>query len=191
MQTSDAPVAFTDEATTADATLKRFTITDGTKRYWDKNTAVTVKKNAVAITTGFHLEYAGGVVVFDDALLGTDDVTVSGKYVTVAQAGGMFNWTVDLTLDTQEKTTFASGEWREFDSTLLGFTGSAEAYWGDDQFFQALGAEVILALYVNETGPVAYEGYAIIAGDGIATDVNELIKEDVEFTGDGPIYYRE
>ncbi len=190
VQTSDAPIVFTDEATTADATLKRFTITNDAKRYWDKNTDVTVKKNDVAITTGFHLEYAGGVVVFDDAQLITDVITVSGNYVTVAQAGSMFNWSLDITLDTQEKTTFASGDWREYDAALLGFSGSAEAYWGDDQFFQALDEEVIIVLYINETGPVAYEGYAIFNSDGITTDVNELIKEDIEFTGDGPIYYR-
>jgi hypothetical protein len=190
VQTSDAPIAFTDEATTADATLKRFTITDAVERYWDKNTDVVVKKNNAAITAGFHLEYAGGVVVFDEALLGTDSITVSGKYVTVAQAGGMFNWSVDLSIDTQEKTTFVSGDWKEYEATIAGFSGSAEAYWGDDQFFQALGTEVILALYINETGPVAYEGYAIIAGDGITADVNELIQEDIEFTGDGPVYLR-
>lgn len=190
VQTSDAPVAFTDEATTADATRKRFTITVGTKRYWDKNTDVVVKKNGAAITTGFHIEHAGGTVVFEDAQLVGDEITVSGKYVTVAQAGGMFNWTLDLTVDTQEKTTFISGDWREFEATLVSFSGSAEAYWGDDQFFQALGEEMIIALYVDEDGPIAYEGYAIFTGDGITTDVNELIQEDIEFTGDGPICYR-
>lgn len=190
VQTSDAPVAFTDEATTADATLKRFTIANDTKRHWDKNTDVVVKKNGTVVTDGFHLEYAGGAVIFDDAQLITDEVAVSGSCVTVTQAGGMFNWTVDLAVDTQEKTTFISGDWREFEATLVSFSGSAEAYWGDDQFFQALGEEMIVVLYVEENGPVAYEGYAIFTGDGITADVNELIKEDIEFTGDGPIHYR-
>lgn len=190
VQTSDAPIAFTDEATTADATLKRYTIADGTKRYWDKNTDVVVKKNNNTISTGFHIEHAGGAVVFDDALLVTDVVTVSGKCVTIAQAGGMFNWSLDLAVDTQEKTTFQSGEWREFETTMVSFTGSAEAYWGDDQFFQLLGEEMIIVLYVDKDGPAAYEGYAIFNGDGITTDVNELIQEEIEFTGVGPICYR-
>ena len=190
VQTSDAPVTFTDEATTADATRKRYTITDVTKRYWDKNTDVLVKKNNTVITTGFHIEHAGGAVVFDEALLATDEITVSGKYVALEQAGGMFNWSLDLAVDTQEKTTFQSGEWREFEATLVSFTGSAEAYWGDDRFFQLLGEEMIIVLYVDKDGPAAYEGYAIFNGDGITTDVNELIQEEIEFTGVGPICYR-
>jgi len=109
----------------------------------------------------------------------------------VAQAGGFFNWSIDPTLDMQDKTTFQSNGWKEFESTLNGFTGSAEAYWGDEQFFEALGSEVIVVLHVNESTGIRYEGYAIISADGIKLAVDELIQETVEFQGDGSFHYRE
>ena len=94
-------------------------------------------------------------------------------------------------MDMQEKTTFQSNGWKEFEPTIKGFSGSAEAFWGDEKFFLTLGTEVIVALYLNESTGLRYEGYAVISGDGISTAVDELIQETVEFTGDGPICYRE
>ena len=190
VQTDDAPVAFTDEATTANAARTRYTITDTTKRYWSKGTAVVVEVGGVAVTTGYTLEYAGGVVVFDVAQGVGAVVTVTGAYVALAEAGGFYNWSLEPSVDMQEKTAFQSSGWKEFESTVKGFTGSAEAFWGDDQFFTALGTEVIVALYLNEATGLRYEGYAVISGDGISTAVDELIQETVDFTGDGPICYR-
>ena len=191
VQTDAAPVAFTNEATTANTARTRYTITDTAKRYWSKGTAVVVKVGGTTVTTGYTLEYAGGVVVFNVAQAVGAVVTVTGAYVVLAQAGGFFGWSVEPTMDMQEKTTFQSNGWKEFGPTIKGFTGSAEAYWGDEQFFDALGTEVIVALYLNESTGLRYEGYAVISSDGISTAVDELIQETVDFTGDGPICYRE
>lgn len=192
VQTADAPVAFTDEATTANATYTRYTITNTSKRYWSKSYAVTVKKNSVVQTSGFSIEYAGGVIVFDSALQPTDVVTVSGYYVTVSQAGGFFNWSLDAELETAEATTFASQGWKQFEPTLKGFSGSAEAYWGNADFFNKLGQEVVVVLYTDAgTAKNRYEGYALITSDGIETAVDALIQETIEFTGAGALYYRE
>lgn len=191
VQTDAAPVAFTNEATTANTARTRYTITDTAKRYWSKGTAVVVKVGGTTVTTGYTLEYAGGVVVFNVAQAVGAVVTVTGAYVVLAQAGGFFGWSVEPTMDMQEKTTFQSNGWKEFEPTIKGFTGSAEAYWGDEQFFDALGTEVIVALYLNESTGLRYEGYAVISSDGISTAVDELIQETVDFTGDGPICYRE
>lgn len=191
VQTDAAPVAFTNEATTANAARTRYTITDTAKRYWSKGTAVVVKVGGTTVTTGYTLEYAGGVVVFDVAQQVGAVVTVTGAYVVLAQAGGFFGWSVEPTMEMAEKTTFQSAGWKEFEPTIKGFTGSAEAYWGDEQFFDALGTEVIVALYLNESTGLRYEGYAVISSDGISTAVDELVQETVEFTGDGPICYRE
>jgi len=48
----------------------------------------------------------------------------------MVQAGGFFNWSVDGDADDEDATTFASGGWKEFDRTLLSWSGSAEAHWG-------------------------------------------------------------
>lgn len=191
-QTATAPGAFVDAATTANATYTRYTITDATKRYLDKSQSITVKKNGVAQTTGFTVENPGGVVVFSAPLLATDVVTVSGSALTVAQAGGFFTWSLEPEQDLQDVTTFASGGWKENELTLRGFKGSAEAFWGNGDFFNRLGQEVVVVLYVDSgASKNRYEGFGIISADGVEANVEDIIKESVEFTGVGQLYYRE
>ena len=48
-----------------------------------------VKKDGVEVTSGYKIEYPGGVIVFDEAL-NTEVITVSGKYITVEQLAGFF-----------------------------------------------------------------------------------------------------
>ncbi|MCL5045569.1 MAG: hypothetical protein M1598_01980 [Actinobacteria bacterium] len=191
-QTTDPAVAFVDEATTADASYTRYQITNPAKRYWDKSQAVTVKKNSVIQSSGFKIEHLSGFVVFDAALLGTDVVTVSGSYLTVSQVGGMFNWSLDVEAETEEVTTFASAGWKEYLPTNIGFSGSAEAYWGDASFFTALGTEVILVFYVDVgASKKRYEGYGVISKDGVEVAHDAVVQESIDFQGSGKLYYRE
>ncbi|HHV02968.1 MAG TPA: hypothetical protein GXX64_03510 [Bacteroidales bacterium] len=185
------PVPFLDATTTGDAARKRYQVVDPAHRYWPLDAEVTVKVNAVEVTTGFRLERAGGYVEFADALGAEDVVTVSGTALTLAQAGGFFNWSIDGDADDADATTFASQGWKEFARTLKGWSGSAEAYWGDRRFFDSLGKTVVVKLFVD-SGPSqdCLEGFAVINGDGIEAPVEGLIQEAVDFTGTGPLYIR-
>jgi hypothetical protein len=193
VRTADPATIFTDVETAASADYKRYTITDTSKRYWDKTTIVTVKKNSVAVTTGFTVEYVGGVIVFDTALESGDTVTVSGKYVTVSQPAGFFNWSVQTSVKTLETTCFESNEWSEFMIGDKSWKGSAEKFWVmDSEFTSKIGTEVILALYTDfGTAKTRFEGYGIIETGDVTIPVNEVIKEKISFTGVGPLYYRE
>lgn len=192
VQTADAPVSFSEEVTTGSLDCKRYTISDAAKRYWDKETPVTVKVNTVVVSIGFTLEYCGGVVVFEAPLEPEDVVTVSGKYLTVAQHGGFFNWSADLELETSDITTFQSAGWKENLPTVKGFTASAESYWGDEEFFAGMGKEVVIALYTDATASkLRYEGFGIISSDSIETAVDDIVNETIEIQGTGPLYYRE
>ena len=188
-----APVSFNEESCTGDATRKRYQIDEEDFRYWDPDTPVLVEVNGAPITAGFTLEHAGGFVVFDEALIldVEDEVTVSGKALTLIQAGGFFNWSIDGDGEDAEATTFASQGWKEFVRTLKGWSGSAEAYWGDTQFFDSLGEIVVVKLFVD-AGPAqdCFEGFAIINGDGIEAPVDGLVQETIDFTGTGPLYLR-
>ena len=192
VQTADAPVSFSEEATNGNLDRRRFTVADPNIRYWDKASPVTVKLNNISVTTGFSLEHCGGVVVFELPLELDDVVTVSGKHFTVAQHGGFFNWSADLELDTSEVTTFQSGGWKESQPTVKGFSASAESYWGDGEFFSRLGKEVVIALYTDATASKQrYEGFGIISSDGIESAVDDIVNEAIEIQGTGPLYYRE
>lgn len=190
--TGAANAAFVDQATTADGTRTRYTINDVNLRYWDHNQPVTVKVNGVVQASGFRLEHIGGAVVFDVARAPEDVVTVSGEAKAVAQVGGLANWSVDGGADTQDVTTFQSAGWKEFVSGLREWSGSAEGFWGSRAFFDALGQEVIVVLYVDfGQAKARFEGLAIVTGDGVETPVDGLVQESVDLQGTGPLYYRE
>ena len=187
-----APVSFNDESCSAvDAQRKRFRIDDDELQYWDPDYPVLVEVNGEPVKTGFTLEYAGGFVVFDEALGAEDEVTVSGKALTLIQAGGFFNWSIDGDGEDADATAFASQGWKEFKRTLKGWSGSAEAYWGDTQFYDSLGKTVVVKLFID-AGPAqdCLEGFAIINGDGIENPVEGLVQETIDFTGTGPLYIR-
>jgi hypothetical protein len=188
-----APVSFNDEPCSAvDAERKRFRIDDPDLRYWDPEAPVTVMLNGVPVTPpGYTLEHCGGFIVLEEAADVDDEITVSGKALTLVQAGGFFNWSVDFDGEDADATTFKSGGWKEFVRTLKGWSGSAEAYWGDTQFFDSLGKTVVLKLFID-AGPAqdCLEGFAIISGDGIENPVDGLVQETVDFTGTGPLYIR-
>ena len=192
LQTEEAPQSFTKKATTANPQRTRYTVIDEACRYFDKNSSITVYINDVAASSGWWVEYLGGVVCFLTSLDSEDEVTVSGKRITVEQAGGFFNWSAELSSDTADITTFESGGWKENLPTIKGFSASAECYWADEKLSQRLGQEVIVALYVD-TSPSKkrYEGYAIISSDSIEVAVDDVINESLEFEGTDRLFYRE
>lgn len=182
---------FTDDPTTADAAYKRYRITNQAKRYWDDSVAMTVKKNGVTQSVGFTLEYAGGVVVWSSALINTDVVLVSGKYLTITQLATFFDWKLDIDADLKDVTTFASNGWKEQMPVINGWSASAEGYWADGSFLALMGTRIILALYVDYSGADRYEGYIILKKNSIEEPVDDVVKESVDIQGTGPLYFHD
>lgn len=87
-----------------------------------------------------------------------------------------------------DATTFASGGWKKFVPLLKAWSGSAEAFWGDKRFFDALGKVVVVKLFVD-AGPsqTCLEGYAIFTAEGIEAPVDGLVEESIDFRGVGPL----
>lgn len=198
-QTTAAGTAFADAATTevtgtGITAYTRYQVTNTAYRYWDKSQAVTVKVNGTIVTTGFTLEYLSGFVVFDTARASTDTVTVSGTAYAMEQDGGMFDWKLDLDSDMIDVTTFASNGWKEFIASLNGFSGSASAFWTNTDYadFLTNGEEVVLVLYTDDTANKdRYEGYAVLKQDTVDVQTKAVVKDTINFEGDGTLYYRE
>ncbi len=189
--TGTAPVPFTNEPTTDSGDHKRYQVTDPTCRYWALNVPIVVKVDGDVVAAGFVLEHAGGNVVFTEALASNAEVTVSGSALTLVQAGGLLSWSADLEADDLDATVFESGGWKEYIRGLIGWSGSAEAYWGDQRFFDNLGEIVLVKLYVD-AGPSqrCFEGFALIKGVGIESNVTEIVTQSIDWTGIGPLYAR-
>ena len=187
MKTSAVATVFTDEAcTNVDNTV--YYITDANKRYWDKDSTIVVEVDATP-EAGVTIDYVGGRITFDTPLAGTETVTVSGEYWTVAEVAGFYNWSLDITADMEDSTTFATNGWREFTPTLKSFNVSAEAYWQNGDFLDRLAEDVIVSLYTNEASDLRYEGYARITSTSVENAVDGLVQESVEYTGNGELYY--
>lgn len=184
-------VAFTTEAMNGNAAYTRYSIASLAKRFWDDTVAITVKKNGATITTGFTIEYAGGVIVFTTPLIGTDVITVSGKYFTIVQCATIFNWKLDINQDLKDVTTFASNGWKEQIPTIKGWNASAEGYWADGNFAGLLGINIIISLFVDSVSNKRYEGYLYLKKNSITEAVDDVVKESVDIEGDGAIYYHE
>lgn len=192
LQTEDMPTTFTKKPTTGNAERTRYTLIDEVYRYLDKGENITVYVNDAAVTSDFWVEYLGGVICFTTPLAEEDVVTVSGKSITVSQAGGFFSWSAELSADSADITTFKSGGWKENLPTIKGFSASAESYWADERLSARLGQEVIVALYLDTgTNKKRYEGYAVISGDSIELAVDDVVNQSIEFEGSGKLYYRE
>lgn len=192
VQTSDAPIAFLDEPMTANADRTRYTITDAAKRYWNRYADFVVEVDGTPITSGYSIEYAGGVVVFEEALEVGEVVTVSGEYVQVEQLAGFFNWSLSVNNKTIDVTAYESGEWEEFVLATKNFTVNAEKYWYVDKTFPTLvGQDVIIVCYTNFGAPkTRFEGWATLGQVDINSPVNEIINERLSLTGKDGIYYR-
>jgi hypothetical protein len=186
-----ASVAFTVEATTGNATYTRYAITNAAKRFWDDTVVPVVKKNGTVVSSGFSIEYAGGVVVFNPAILNTDVIIVGGNYFNIVQCATFFNWKLDIDQDLKEVTTFASNGWKEQLATVKGWNASADGYWADGTFAGLLGKNIILSLYVDYSGNKRYEGYVYIKKNSITEPVDDVVKENVDITGDGALYYHD
>lgn len=184
-------VAFTGEATNANATYTRYVIANAAKRFWDDSVPPVVKKNGTVVSSGYSIEYAGGVVVFTSPLLGTDAVTVGGNYFSIVQCATMFNWKADINQDLKEVTTFASQGWKEQIATVKSWSASSEGYWADGTFAGLLGKNIAIVLYVDYSGNKRYEGYMYLKKNSVNTAVDDVVKESLDIEGDGPLYYHD
>lgn len=186
-----APVPFFNAETTDSGDHKRYQITDSEKQYVDPNSVVTVKVNGIPAGSGYTFEYAGGYVEFDTPLEETDVVTISGKYLALIDAGGMYSWTIDTEATIEDVTTFASNGNKEFISIITGWSGKAEGYWGDKRFQEAIGLLAAIKFYLDK-GPSkrCLEGFAILKASSVEIPANSVVKENIEIQGVGGLYFR-
>jgi hypothetical protein len=191
--TTDSTSTFTNQATTADTAKLRYSITERSKSAWPPDSAVVVKKNGAAITTGFAIEYASGTVVFDAALT-TETVTVGGTYQPVAEVGGFYSWALDANVALIPDTDFiaARAGWATFMSTgVYGGTVTASRYWDMDGFSERVGLPVLVKLYVDVATGGHWVAWALCDKSAESADLGKLVDEPIGFMLVGPICYRD
>jgi hypothetical protein len=84
-----------------------FQVTNFLRRIIDPDAAVTVKVNAIVVTTGFTIDYLFGKVTFSPALAPADVVTVSGNFLPTLDVIESKEFSVSMTRDMGDVTVFA------------------------------------------------------------------------------------
>jgi len=178
--------AFLNEATTNAGDNKTYQITDSTKRVWDKSVSLTVEVSTDGgttwnpVSTGFTVQHLNGTIVFDTADA-SRLVRVSGNYLPLSAVAEVHEFTLTLTADTADDTTFGDS-WRTYVQTLKQITGSL-ARWAvtNTALRDALTNATELVVEVNWTSTETWRFWALVNSDEVAAAVDGLADESVDF----------
>lgn len=193
--TSTPSLAFTNEAFTDAGDHKTYTITNAAKRYWDNTQALTVQTAPdgvtwTTVTTGFTVNYCGGVVTFTNAVAGaTPSVRVSGSYFPYSLFGDAKSVDLTTTLDILDVTTFSSGGWKQKLASLVTAQYKLSRWWVDHFFVNALTnkTRLVISVYTGANANQRYDAFAYLKGDGIKFDVKSAHEESLDFEVDGQL----
>ena len=180
---------------TACAEHKRYCVAPALQ-YLDPKKPVKVYRNSVEIHSGFCIEHFGGCVVFQEAQSAQDAITILAYYFNpddIKQSGGCFNWSLTIEVDEADVTTYKTAQdsngWKSFMPLLEGWSASAEAFWGDNSFFESLGKTIIVKLFIEAGAAQDYfGGYAVVTSNDIETPVDGIVEETIDFRGTGLLH---
>jgi hypothetical protein len=120
-------------------------------------------------------------------------VTVAGNASAMGNAKA---WSLDISQETADTTSFGSSGWKESASTLNSWSGSITAIFdasgADEVDLQTAltgGAAITLDLQLGDgTGTVdKYSGSANITSQSITNDVNGIVEATFNFEGTGAL----
>lgn len=120
-------------------------------------------------------------------------ITLAGGAVGNAKA-----WSLDISADTVDTTTFGSNGWKESAKTLSSWSGSATIVFDTSgtaegaiiAALQPSGAAVALELQIGAAvvdGEDTYAGNANITSVSITNDVNGIVEASINFEGSGAL----
>lgn len=165
-----------------------YQITNAAKRAIDPNSSVTVLDGVATVPkTNYQVGFASGKITLTNGYTASGTITVTAKYLTLAQAAQGFEWSLDTEVILEESHTFGDA-WKE--RTLVNRSGSVtfKRFLNDAYFTSTnLGSYYVLALYVNQASNIRFMACGHCSSVGISSGENELLKENVSFSLHGEI----
>lgn len=193
--TTTPSVAFTNEATSDAGDHKNYTITNAVKRYWDNSQALTIQTSPdgttwTTVTTGFTVNYCGGIITFASAISGaTPSCRVSGYYLPYSLLGGATSVELQTTVDIADVTSLGGNGWKQKLAMLVDATFKLSKWWMDNFFLSAITSSTRLVISMN-TGANAnqrFDAFCYIKQDDIKIDLKSPITESIDLEVDGGI----
>jgi predicted secreted protein len=109
------------------------------------------------------------------------------------------SWSLNVTADQFEISTFGSSGWREYQPNLNGAQGSVSGYWNveNSTTMKAIQAHILsespnpatLDLIVDATAQNGYTGSAHVTGISPQAAVDGIVMFDADFTYTGAVSY--
>lgn len=189
--------AFEQESMTRQADNKTYTIDDSGLRYWDAQQPLQVEVSAggddwSVVTSGFTVQYAGGVIVFAKADA-QRQVRVSGYAFELEEKLGFFSWSLAIDQTMHDATDFQSDGWVDNISGNRSWTAQAEQHWRNDEHLADWAGELLpVSFYVDDgaTRKWRYEGVGYVSQDAVTTPQGDIVNRTLQFTGHGGVYRR-
>lgn len=112
--------------------------------YWNPNVPPVITKQTGGIGSFvvqspvlYTVDYINGTITFLAAIGGTDVVKVNGiEYMTLQSIGNLFDWTLDLKINTQDVTAFQDAFAVKI-SSIRSWSAAAQGYHVDGYWFDA------------------------------------------------------
>lgn len=187
---ADAPIPFNNEATTANAERTEYTITNKTKRYWDKGTKVTVTIEP-AYHEHYYIEHAGGKIVFDKPLPGGSTVNVSGAFVTTSLVAECRECSIAMSNPASDTTVYEIPGRRK-QATIPEASGTLTGFYNvNDNLkdFMFEGRPIIIEAdfdSLDGAGEI-FCCYAILDSNEVRTAIADPVGKTASWQSDGPL----
>ena len=156
VKVSGTALTLTAEPTTDPGAHLVYQITNAAKRVLDPLAAVVVKEDGVTSVAVWTINRLNGTVTFAVARGPAVVVTVSGSYLPMTTALACTEWTMNLTGQNADVSSYDSLGWVERLPIFKDATGSVKS-WRDtvDRTWEnalIAGTPIVLALYTNNAG---------------------------------------
>lgn len=191
-----SPLSFSDNPTTGDAEHKVYTIDDRDKRYWDRDTSVTVKNNGTVVDSGeYRIQHAGGKVHFYEAQAAEDDITVTGAYVAVSTVAQVSEYSYAINSEIVDVSHFKDSSdptrgFRDRMVNLVDASGSLSGFHVVNSLLQDYMLDsktVVLEFDVDQEDEDIdfFACYAVLESNEISPAVEGAVGESVSWQSDG------
>jgi len=132
-------------------------------------------------TRGYTVTVEGAV---EFAVITGGAVTADYNYYMVSQTGGFFKWELTIASDVVDSTVFRSpSAWKENAAILKSWEATATRHWIHPGFTREIGEKMIVKFFEGEATDRRWEGWGNLANAVNTVQVDTLIDEEINFTG--------
>jgi hypothetical protein len=183
VKVSGTPLAFTDEATTANGTYDVYTITNSAKAVWDPTAPITVKKNGSTVSSGYTLDRLFGKVKFTSPLLPTDTVTVSGSYLPMGTLVEAYELSFGMKAENLDVSRFGD-DWVRREQGILDASGRFSQWvLTNNNLFDEFdaGNPIVVEYWINNA--VHFRAWALINAESLSAELRGVQSDEVQWEG--------